>query len=453
MQYFSDGLTDELISALSHVRGLAVAGRSTSFSLKGKGLSATDAARQLQVAYLVDAAVRSGGSRVRVNWQIIDGRTGRGLRSGDIDGEMRDVISLQDSMAKTIVDSLAPLIGQVAQATIGKHQTANYEAHDLYLKGHFYWNQRTAETMRQGIEYLKQAIAKDPNYALAWAELASAYTIEPTFGDMRPAEVIQPAREAAKKAIDLDPTLAEANTAMGMSLTFNDWDPAAALPYLDRAIALDPRNSFPRLFRTWPLAMLGRGDEAYAEIRRAKALDPLSSIINTRVGTVLLFTHRFREAEAELRKVIAADPANLLARYELGDALAAQGRYDEAFAEFPDAIDVEAGNAYASIAWAAGLAGKPDRARAVLKRLQDHAKERYVPPLVLGVAAAGAGDMPLAMDYTEAGLRDHSFNLPFAGFEILYDPMRKEPRFQNVLRQVEAKHSTQVGRYTRTSGH
>ncbi|HMA21855.1 MAG TPA: protein kinase, partial [Gemmatimonadaceae bacterium] len=337
MEYFSDGLTDELISALSHVAGLQVAGRASSFSIKGKNLDAREAARRLQVAYVVDAGVRSAGSRVRVTWQLSDGNTGRGLGSGDIDGDMKDVIALQDSMATKIVEGLSPVIGISTSTAVPKHQTANFEAHDLYMKGHFYWNQRTAETMRQGIAYLKQAIAKDPNYALAWAELSSAYTLEPSFGDMRPAEAMQPARDAAKKALELDPTLSEANVAMGMSLMFNDWDPKTALHYVEKAIALDPRNSFPHLFRVWPLVMLGRGDDAIAEIKRARALDPLSPILNTRVGTVFIMMKKFPEAEAELRKVVIADPANVLARFELGTSLTVQGKHAEALAAYPDA--------------------------------------------------------------------------------------------------------------------
>ncbi len=442
MEYFSDGLTDELISALSHVRGLQVAGRASSFSIKGKNLDAREAAQRLQVAYVVDAGVRSGGSHVRVTWQLMDGRTGRGLGSGDIDGEMRDVIALQDSMAKKIVEGLRPVIGQVSPDAIGKHQTANYEAHDLYLKGHFYWNQRTTETMRQGIAYLKEAIAKDPGYALASAELSSAYTVEPTFGDMKPSEAIPLAREAAQRAIDLDPTLSEANTAMGMSMTFNDWNPRAALPYLDRAIALDPRNSFPRLFRAWPLLMLGKGDEALAEIRRARSLDPLSPIINTRVGSVLTFLRRFAEAETELRKVVAEDPSNLSARNEFGVALAARGKFDEAFSQFPDVIDAETGGWAGCLAWAEARAGKPDKARAILSRMEARAKERYLSPLSIAVAASAAGDKRLALDYIEEGLREHSFTLVWLRADLKFDALRNEPRFQRVLREVEKKYAT-----------
>ena len=444
MEYFTDGLTDELISALSHVPGLQVAGRASSFSIKGEHLDALQAAKRLQVKYVVDAGVRSGGSRVRVTWQLMDGRTGRGLGSGDIDGEMRDVIALQDSMAKKIVAGLSPVIGTVPP-DVRRHQTANYEAHDLYLKGHFYWNQRTAATMRQGIDYLKQAIAKDSTYALAWAELASAYTLEPTFGDMSPSKVMQPAREAAQKAIALDPTLSEANTALGMSITFNDWDPVSALPYLDKAIALDPQNSFPRLFRVWPLTMLRRNAEALAEIRRASALDPLSTIINARVGSTLIYSGRFAEAEVELRHVVANDPSNLLAHFELGKALAEQSKFEEAFAVYPDAIDAEAGTAMAGVAWAYGRAGNRDRAREIYGRLLARSRERYVSPLALAASAAAAGNRSIALDYLEEALREHSFFLVFVRMDPEYETLRNEPRYQRVVRQVEQKYSSSGG--------
>jgi TolB-like protein/tetratricopeptide (TPR) repeat protein len=440
MEYFSDGLTDELISALSHVNGLQVAGRASSFSIKGKNLDAQEAAQRLQVAYLVDAGVRSGGSHVRVTWQLIDGHTGRGLGSGEIDGQLRDVISLQDSFAAKIVQGLSPVIGQTSPSATVKHQTTDFEAHDLYLKGHFYWNQRTAGTMRQGIDYFKQAIAKDPGYALAWAELSSAYTLEPYFGDMRPQEIMQPAREAARKAFELDSTLSEANVAMGMSLMFNDWDPRAGLKYMDRAIALDPQNSFPRLFRCWPLVMLGRLPEALDEIRRARALDPLSPIINTRLGTVLIYMRRYAEAEAELRKVVITDPANLLARFELGTALTYEGKFKEAFAQFPDAIDGEAGLDMAIVAWARARAGDTTVARSIYQRLQARAKERPISLYALGIAASAIGDQTTGLDYLDASLRERSGVLVFLRFRPGYESVRNDPRFLRALNEVQRKY-------------
>jgi serine/threonine-protein kinase len=441
MEYFSDGLTDELISSLSHVAGLQVAGRASSFSIKGKNLDAREAAKRLQVAYIVDAGVRSAGNKVRVTWQLIDGSTGKGVESGDIDGEDKDVIALQDSMARQIVQGLGPVIGS-RSVVVTKHQTANYEAHDLYMKGHFYWNRRTAATMRQGITFLKEAIARDPNYALAWAELSSAYTLEPAFGDMPSSETMQPARDAARKALELDPELAEANVATSMSLTFNDWDPQAALPYIEKAIALDPRNSFSRQFRVWPLEMLGRGDEALAELKRALVLDPLSSIINTRIGSVLIQTNRFAEAEAELRKVVAADPGNVLARFELGTAMTAQGKYKEALSIFPDAVDAECGKAYSLVAWAHAKSGDPAGARAAYDKLKKRSTERYMSAYGLAVAADAAGEKAKALDLLEQALREHDFYLMFMPYEPGLESVRDDPRYRAVLQQVQAKHRT-----------
>ncbi len=441
MDYFSDGLTDELISALSHVAGLQVAGRASSFSIKGKGLDTQDAARRLHVAYIVDAGVRSSGSRVRVTWQLVDARTDRALGSGDIDGEIRDVISLQDSMAKTIVDGLRPVIGTRNTGTIRQHQTANPEAHDLYLKGHFYWNQRTTASMREGITYLKQAIEKDSTYALAWAELASAYTLEPTFGDMPPSEAASPARLAAQKAVELDSTLAEAYTARGMSEAFNDWNPKAALIDLDKAIRLNPQNSFPRLFRVWPLVMLGRMDEALAELKRAKALDPLSPIINTRMGTVLVYARRYDEAIVELRNALDLDPTNMLARFELGRALSLSGRSGEAFQEFTDALDLETGHDIAMAAVAYGRAGDHARARNILAKLQARSKVRYISAASLCMAAIGAGDTSRSLDYLEQALNEHSFFLIFISTDPEFDGIRNEPRFKRVKERVERQYA------------
>jgi serine/threonine-protein kinase len=442
MDYFSDGLTDELISALSHVAGLQVAGRASSFSIKGKGLDTQDAAQRLRVAYIVDAGVRSSGSHIRVNWQLVDARTDRALGSGDIDGEMRDVISLQDSMARTIVDGLRPVIGARNTGTLRQHQTANPEAHDLYLKGHYYWNQRTTAAMREGINYLNQAIEKDSTYALAWAELASAYTLQQVFGDMRPLEVAGAARRAAEKAVALDSTLAEAYTARGISKTFNDWDPKAGLADLDKAISLDPQNSFPRLFRVWPLIILGKTDEALAEVRRAKALDPLSTIINTRIGSVLIYARRYDEASTELRKALDLDPGNVMARFELGRAMSLAGRPNDAYREFTDALDLESGYDISAAALAYGQAGHPERARDILARLQARSRQRYISSLSLSVAALGAGDKTLALDYLDNALEEHAFLLIFIARDPSFDALRDSPRFKRVKDAVESKYTS-----------
>lgn len=441
MDYFSDGLTDELISALSHVSGLQVAGRASSFSMKGKGLDTQDAAKRLHVAYIVDAGVRSSGSRVRVTWQLVDARTDRALGSGDIDGEMRDVISLQDSMAKTIVDGLRPVIGNRNTGTV-KHRAVDPEAHDLYLKGHFYWNQRTTVSMRAGIDYLKRAIEKDSSYALAWAELASAYTLEQAFGDMPPLEVAGPARLAAQKAVDLDSTLAEAYTARGMSEAFNDWDPKAALADLDKAVKLDPQNSFPRLFSAWPLVMMGRSDEAVAEVRKAQALDPLSPIINTRVGSALIYARRYPDAVIELRKALQTDPTNILTKAELGRALSLGGRQKEALRELVDVIDLETGYDVATAAVAYGRAGDLGHAREILAKLQARSKERYISSVSLSIAAIGAGNNSLALDYLEQAVTEHSLFLIFIRADPDFDPIREDPRFKRVLAMVERRYAS-----------
>ncbi len=325
MEYFSDGVTDELITALSRVNGIQVAGRTSSFSLKNKGLTAQQSADTLHVKLLIDGSVRSSGPNVRVTWGLIDGATGRSLNTGDFDGEMRNVIALQDSLAHTIVAQLQPALGITVTASTPRHTTANFEAYNLYLQGHYYWNQRTPASMRRGIDYFKQAIARDSGYALAWAELSSAYTLEAGFGDMRPGEVREVARSAAERAVRLDSTLSEGYTALGIwhSLANQDW--ATALPYLDRAVALDSANPFPHLFRTWALLALGRGDEALAEVRKAVALDPLAPTQNARLGTVLICLRRYDEAIAQLRHALEVDPSNVQARFELGHAYAMKG--------------------------------------------------------------------------------------------------------------------------------
>jgi eukaryotic-like serine/threonine-protein kinase len=436
MEYFSDGVTDELITALSRVNGIQVAGRTSSFSLKNKGLTAQQSAETLHVKLLIDGSVRSNGPSVRVTWDLIDGASGRSLNTGDFDGEMRNVITLQDSLARTIVAQLQPALGITVTASTPRHTTANFEAYNLYLQGHYYWNQRTPASMRRGVAYFRDAIARDSGYALAWAELSSAYTLEAGFGDMRPSDVRELARAAAERAVRLDSALAEGYTALGIwhSLANQDW--AAALPYLDRAVALDSANAFPHLFRTWALLALGRGEEALSEVRKAVALDPLAPTQNARLGTVLICLRRYDDAIAQLRHALEVDPSNVQARFELGHAYAMKGQFDEAFKAFPDAIESQAGFSTGWLAASLGRTGRPAQARALYDRLLALSRQRHVTHEALALSALGAGDTSLALDWLERGVREHSFYLVFLNDDPLFDPLRSQPRFQAILRQL-----------------
>ena len=436
MEYFSNGVTDELITALSRVKEIRVAGRRSSFSLKGKGLDARRSAETLHVKLLVDGSVRQSGSNVRVTWDLIDGSSGQGLGTGDVDGEMRDVIALEDSLARAIVAQLRPTLGIAVTESAPRHYTPNFEAYNLYLRGHYYWNQRRPAPMRRGIEDLKQAIAKDSSYALAWAELSSAYTLEPGFGDMTPAEVRDLALTAAERAVRLDSTLSEAYTALGMWSTFADQDWPKGLENMNRAVALDSTSSFPHLFRAWPLLALGRGDEALAEVRKAVALDPLAPTENARLGTVLVCLRRYDEAIKELHRALELDPSNMPARFDLGHALAVNHQYEEAFKAFPDPMEAATGNGTGWLAGALGLAGRQAEARALYDRLVALSRRRPVTPLEFAMSAIGAGDNQLALDWLERGAREHAIFLNFLNCDPTYDPLRNQPRFQALLRQL-----------------
>jgi serine/threonine-protein kinase len=436
MEYFSNGITDELITALMRVQGVKVAGRRSSFSLKGKGLDARQAAETLHVKFLVDGSVRNAEGHVIVNWDLIDGTSGQNLKSGKLDFEMRNVIALQDSLAQTIVAQVRPGLGIVQASSAPRHHAPNFEAHDLYFRGHFLWNQRTPATMRQGIAYLKKAIAKDSNYALAWAELSAAYTLEPGFGDMSTSEVRDSALAAAKRAVGLDSTLSEAFTALGMWHTFANQDWPQALVYMNRAVELDSTSSFPRLFRVWPLLALGRSEDALTEVSTAVALDPLAPTERARLGTILTVLGRYDEAIASLLVALDLDPSNLQAQYELGRVYARKGQYDKAFKYYPDVIELQAGLATGSRAVALGQAGRRAEAQAIYDRMFALSKRRPVLSEGLAQAALGAGNKQLALDWLERAVRDHSFYLFFINDDPAYAALRNEPRFQAILRQL-----------------
>ncbi|HVE33541.1 MAG TPA: protein kinase [Gemmatimonadaceae bacterium] len=441
MEFFSAAITDELITELSRVQGIHVAGRSSSFSLKGKGLDARQSAETLHVKFLVDGSVRNAAGRVIVNWDLIDGANGQILNSRRFEDEIRNLTALQDSLIQTIVAQLRQTLGTAVTASASRRRTPNSEAQLLYMKGHYYWNQRTPATMSRGIDYLKQAIAKDSDYALAWAELSSAYTLEPGFGDMAPAQVRDVARAAAEHAVRLDSTLAEGYTALGTWSTFADQDWRQALTYMDKAVALDSTSSSQHLFRAWPLVALGRTEDALVEVAKAVKLDRLAPTENARFGTTLVYLRRYDEAIAHLRKALDLDPSNTQARFDLGRALSLKGQYDEALKYFPDGIEVQAGLATGAKAAALGLAGRRTEARALYEQLVALSKKRPVTLEALAQSALGAGDKQLALDWLERGVREHSFYLAFVNADPLYDPLRTEPRFQALMRQLQFPNS------------
>ena len=433
-EFFSDGITGELISSLSRIGGLRVAPRTSSFAFKGRNAGVREIGERLRVAAVLAGTARRVGDRVRITAELASVSGDSIVWSGSFDAALGGIGTLQDSIMGAVLSRLG---ARQAAATVGRSGVSgDTAAYLLYLKGRFLWNQRTPASMRLGIELLEQAIARDGNYARAYAGLAMAHALSPAFGDVAPSVARPKARNAAARAVALDSLSPEAHTALGVVSLFYDQDFNTADAHLLRASALDRSDATPHLFRAWVLCTRGKLDEALAEVRVAQRLDPLSVIVNARVGSLLFWQRRSSEAVAELRKVLELDPTNVLPLMPLSDALASLGRYEEAIAVAPKVSGLEAGTADGRLALTYAAAGRRASVQSVARGLDSFSTRHWVSPLARAVVALANGDKPSALDWVERAEREHDFYLVFLACEPSYDELRGEPRMRAILQRM-----------------
>src|SRR2546422_41473 len=365
--YFSDGLTDELITALSRVEGMRVAGRTSSFQFKGREIDVADVGRRLHVDAVLEGSVRRSGNRLRITAQLVSTRDGYQLWSEAYDRELKDVFAVQEDIARAIISALQVKLGARANGVLRSRPTADLEAHDLYLKGRFAWNQRTTAGMQEAVRYLEQAVARDSGFALAWAALADAYVLVIPYAGA-PRDVDWPkARAAAARALALDSTVGEAHTALAYGTMIYDWDWAAAESSFRRAITLDPTYPTGHQWYGDFLWSQDRLDEALEQMQQAQRLDPLSLVIAAELGQTSYLMHRFDKAEEQLRTSIALDPNSPHSLYIMGLVYTQQHRYPEAIQALRRALDLGG--------FQEDLAGGLERAPQGLNRSEEHTSE------------------------------------------------------------------------------
>ncbi len=390
--YFCEGVQDEILTRLAKVGDLKVISRTSTQHFKSAPDNLPEIAKQLGVAHIVEGSVQRANDQVRVNVQLINALTDAHLWGDTYDRRLTDIFAVESDIAKTIAETLQAKLTGSEKSSIAKVPIVNPDAYELYLKGRFFWNKRTGEHLRKSIDYYNQAIAKDPSYALAYAGLADSYLLLPTYGGSSSAESIPPARAAAKKALELDDSLAEAHASAGLLATY-EYDPNRGITELERAIQLKPNYATAHHWLAFTLMILARFDRAIAEQKRAIELDPLSLIINTDLSWVYLNARRYDDAEAQARKTLEMDSRFFRAHYRLGAALQLKGHIAEAIPQYQKAIELN-NDPYsiAVLGQAYARNGQVDEARKVLVRLNEEAKSRYVPPYGLALIHLALGD-------------------------------------------------------------
>jgi TolB-like protein/Tfp pilus assembly protein PilF len=436
--YFSDGITDELITALTKVDGLRVVSRTSVFALKNVREDVRTLGARLDAAAVLEGTVRKAGNRLRITVQLTSVADGRALWSERYDREMADVFAIQDEIAGTIVRTLrSTLLGELGDPTPVRY-TANVRAYSLYLKGRFWWNRRSQAAIKEGIRFFEQAIQEDPSYALAYSGLADSYALDLDYRGAPVIEGMERAGAEARKAIALDETLAEAHTSLGWVTFIYDWDWVGAEREFSRAIALNPRYSTAHQWYSWFLAAMGRFDEALAEGRAATELDPLSVSIRRSLGWLQYYARQFDDALENLRRALVMNPTSEETHRLLGLVYAQQGLYDEATASYKEALLNSENDmlSYAGLGHVAALRGRVDEARTVLKELEERQRTRYVSPVALAMIQVALGDVDASFDLLEKARQERRGWLAYLRIEPILDPLRSDLRFQRLLERM-----------------
>jgi len=437
VEYLSDGMTETLINNLSQIPNLGVKARSSVFRYKGKEFDPKKIAAELNVQAILTGRIVQRGEQMTLNLELINAQTENILWGNKYERKSSDLVSLQREIARDVSGKLKANISGTEAAKVEKNYTTNPEAYQLYLKGRFFWNKRTGSDLKQAAEFYRQAIEKDPKYALAFSGLAETYVLF-SGHDVAPADDSMPlAKAAALRALEIDDSLAEAHTALGYYLTLYEFDLDRSEKEFRRAIELKPDYATAHQWFAANLTVVKRFDESLAELRLAEELDPLSPDVGTDLGAALVFARRYDEAIVQLKRTLVRDPNFSRAHSYLGWAYGAKGMYAEAIAEARNALELNNSffiKGYLAL-WLA-KSGNRDESLEILTELKKAASEGYVRPSTLAVVYIGLGDKVEALNQLEKEVSSRSFNAIYLAVLPELDDLRSEPRFKAMLKRM-----------------
>jgi TolB-like protein/DNA-binding winged helix-turn-helix (wHTH) protein/Tfp pilus assembly protein PilF len=438
--FFCDGLTEEMIANLGSLnpQRLSVIARGSVMRYKSRAQPLEAIGRELDVDYIVQGSVRRERNRVRISTQLTDISRRAVIWVRSYDRDLRDVLALQGEVALAVAGEIEGELALGVARNPRKTTPANFEAYEAYLRGRYFWNQRSAEGLRKAIEYFQEAVRLDPGYAAAYAGIAQSYGPLGYSGYVPPAEALAGMRGAVARALAIDNDLVEAHTARALLLAFHEWRLADAEPAFRRALALNTSDATARSWYAQYLIAAGRRDEALAESRRATELDPLSLWINSGFGSRLYWARRFDDAIAQCRKTLELDPAYFAARTCLALAYAQQGAHEEAVRELERAGAGGAQTSFvlADLGYVYARAGRSEDAHNVLTELTDRSAREYVPPYALALVHAGLGENGRAMEWLERAGDERSPRMVFLNVEPRFDGLRADPRFKRLVQRI-----------------
>ncbi len=437
--FFAEGVQDEILTRLAKVADLKVIARTSTQKFKSAPADLREVAKQLDVTNILEGSVQKVNDQVRVNVQLINALTNAHLWAEIYDRKLSDIFAVQSDIAKTVADTLQAKLTGAEKQMMAAQPTTDTAAYELYHKGRSLWEKRSGDNIPKAIAFYEQAIARDPNYALAYAGLSSAYIILPFWAGVDRLDASSKAKDAALKALRLDPNLAEAHLALGKVLFFSEIDLPGALREYQRAIELQPNDA---TAHHWlgndALAALGRFEEAIAQGKRAVELDPLSPVINTDLGTTFYYAHRYEDSARQLRKTLEIDPTFFYAHFNLGIALQAAGDLSGAITEYEKAKQLS-DNTYVSMlcAQAKAYAGNKDAALRMLNDLDEISKHREVVGYLRALLYLSLDNKDEALRWLEQDLKERDgSNISWIKVDPLLDSLHGDPRFEALVQKV-----------------
>jgi eukaryotic-like serine/threonine-protein kinase len=439
-EYLSDGITDSLINSLSQLPNLRVMSRNSVFRYKGREIDAQAAGRDLSVQAVLTGRVVQHGDTLSISAELIDTQDNRHIWGEQYNRKLTDIFTVQEEIASEISERLRLRLSGEEKKRLTKRYTENTEAYQLYLKGRYYWNKRTGETLRKGVEHFQQAIEKDPSYALAYAGLADSYILLGVYNVLPPKEAYPLAKAAAMRALEMDETLAEAHVSLASVMGDYDWERTRAEREYTRAIELNPNYATAHQWYAELLSQMGRHEEAIIQIKQAKELDPLSLIINSVEGWLYYLARQPDQAIEQCRKVTEMDPNFSVVHVYLGRALAFKGEYEQAIAELQTAIRLDEDSwTLASLGHTYAIAGRREEALKLLNRLKELSTRRHVSPYHIAAIHAGLNEKEQAFEWLKKAYEQREQSLIFLKVDPLMDNLRSDSRFADLLRRVGFK--------------
>ncbi|MGC4081507.1 MAG: protein kinase [Vicinamibacterales bacterium] len=435
LEYFSEGLAEELVTAFGKVRGLRVVSRTAALRFRGHQTDLQTLCRELDATTVLEGTVSKSGGQLRVSARLVNGADGFLLWSERYSRTMDDVFAVQDDIATQVVERFRLSAGAIQQLVLGARHTDNPRAYHLYLKGRFNWSRRYHGGLATAIDCFSRAIAEDAGYSLAHAGLADVYAFLGLYSLMKPSDAFTMASSAAYRAMQIDPDVPEVQTSLGLVATGRDWDMPRAMRHLTRAVELDRGQALPRIYHAWIHVILGNFPEAVRLAREAQAIDDTSPLVNSGAGYAYFMAGRFDDGAAECDRALETQPNFIIGLYVKGMCRAVQGRLDEAIDLLSRAAAMSnrapfylglLGNFFAT-------AGRVDEAHAILDELQSRVADSYVPPHAFTFIYTALGDLERAFEWQDRANEDGAS--PFNYFSPVIQPLQDHPRHLEDLRQ------------------